>query len=185
MLQPIVRQTSEKMQEILDKFSQELRKIRTGRADTALVEGIRISYYGQSIPLGQLAQIGVEGPTTIRITPFDKNSSGDIELGIRNSDLGLSPVNDGQNIRLNLPPLTSERRQQQITAMGKIAEEARISLRNIREESWKKIQSLEREGKLTEDDRYSGEEELNKSIDNFNQKLKQETERKEKEIRTL
>lgn len=173
------------MQEVLDKFREELRKIRTGRADTALVESIKVNYWGQNLPLGQVAQIGIEGPTTIKITPFDKNSLGDIELSIRNSDLGFQPINDGQNIRLNLPPLTSESREQVVKTIAKIAEEARIAMRNLREESWKKIQGLEKESKLTQDDRYSGEEELNKQIANFNEKIKQEVERKEKEIRSF
>mgnify|MGYP001589678436 CR=1 FL=1 len=182
MFQSIINNTKPKMQQVVDKLVVEFKNLRVGMASSSLVEGIKVEYYGTPTPLNQMASVSVPDAKSIVIQPWDKNNLGDIELAVRNADLGLSPVNDGNNIRINLPPLTEERRQELVKHSKTISEEARVALRNIRQDVWNQIKSLEKDGKLTEDDRYRAESELNKTIDDFNRKMEQETDIKGKEI---
>lgn len=185
MYQSIINNTRSKMQEVIQKFQESLQALRLGRAQVGLVENIEVNYYGQEMPLKQLASISAPQSNLIVITPWDKNSLGDIELAIRNSDLGLSPVNEGNLIRLVLPPITEERREELIKIVRKNAEEAKVSLRQIRQQTWGETKSLEKEGKLTEDDRYRSEEELNTMIEEFNKKIEEVTEKREGELKRV
>ena len=133
----------------------------------------------------ELATLSTPEPSLIQIKPFDRNSIADIELAIRNSDLGLSPVNDGTFIRLNLPPLTEERRIEFVRQAKKIGESVKITLRTVRGESWDKIQKLVKDGNLTEDDKYTGEKKLNELIDKMNNEVDKIVAEKEKEIMSL
>ncbi len=185
MYQNIIRSLRTKMQEVIDKLSESFRQLRTGKVNAALVENIQVAYYGSKVPLKQMAQISVPDASSISIQPWDANSLGDIELAIRNSEIGLNPVNDGRVVRLSLPPMTSERREELVKMIHKTAEECRVVLRNLREEAWQKVKKLESSKQITEDDRYSGEKELNKIIEEFNTKINRIIEAKEKEIRTI
>lgn len=163
----------------------ELAKIQTGRASASLVEDLRVSYYGALTPLMQLATISVPEPQQILIEPFDKNALMDVEKAINESDLNLNGQNDGEKIRINIPPLTEERRKQLVSVVHQKIEEARIAIRNSREDAWKKIKSAQSEGVISEDDKYAAEEELNKVTSDFNTSVKEIGEHKEKEIMTV
>ncbi|PIR70756.1 MAG: ribosome recycling factor [Candidatus Nealsonbacteria bacterium CG07_land_8_20_14_0_80_40_10] len=182
MLEQILRELKSKMETVVSTFQEELKKIRTGRANTSLVENVKVQYFANLMPLRELATISAPNPATIIVSPWDKNALGDAELAIRNANLGLNPVNDGVKITLHLPAPTSEERQKLTKIVSAMAEEAKVEIRNLREESWKEIQNLQKQKKLTEDDRYSGEFRLNKIIEEFNLKIKTLTENKEKEI---
>ncbi|MEK7143033.1 MAG: ribosome recycling factor, partial [Patescibacteria group bacterium] len=161
------------------------RSLRTGKANTALVENIQISYYGSNLPLKQMANLSAPNPNTIVIQPWDANALGDIELAIRNSQIGLNPSNDGRIIRLTLPPMTAERREELVKMIHQMAEECRVVLRNLREDAWREIKKLESQKQITEDDRYRAEKELNQLIEKYNLKINQSIEDKEKDIRTV
>jgi ribosome recycling factor len=175
----------QEMEEVLEHVKQEVASIRTGRASASLVESIPVQYYGTTTPIKQMASISVPEPTVIVIMPWDKQSVGDIELAIRNSDLGLSPNNEGSQIRLVLPPLTEERRTQLIKLVHQKAEAGKVALRNVRKDIWEEVQKQVKSGDLTEDDRYRYEEDINKIIDTVNHQVEQMVEAKEKELKTI
>lgn len=185
MYQPIIRNLKDRMQQVADKLSLNLRGLRTGKANSALVENIMVEYYGSKVPLKQMANITIPDPNLIAIQPWDVNSLGDIELAIRNSEIGINPSSDGRSIRLSLPPMTAQRREELIRMVHKMAEEARVILRNLREEAWKEVKKLESQKQITKDDHYRAEKELNKLIDDYNLKINKLIEDKEKEIRTI
>ena len=173
------------MQETVDKLSENFRQLRTGKANSALVENILVSYYGTKVPLKQMANISIPDPSSISIQPWDANSLGDVEQAIRNSEIGLNPSSDGRIIRLSLPPMTAERREELIKMLHQMVEECRVALRNLREESWKEVKKLESQKQITEDDRYTAEKDLNKLIEDFNSKINELVNAKEKELRTV
>ena len=185
MYQTIIRNLNPKMKQVTDKLDENLRTLRTGKANSGLVENILVDYYGSKAPLKQMANITTPDPNLIVIQPWDQNSLGDIVLAIQNSEIGLNPTNDGRAIRLVLPPMTAERREELIRSVHKMAEEARVMLRNLREDAWKDVKKLEADKKITEDDRYRAEKELNKLIEDFNLNINKIIEAKEKEIRTI
>lgn len=185
MYQKIIKNLKIKMGEVIDKFAESLRALRTGKANAGLVENISISYYGSKVPLKQMANVSTPDANLIVIQPWDANSLGDIELAIRNSEVGLNPTSDGRVIRLSLPPMTAERREELIQMVHKMAEESRVVLRNLREDAWKEIKKLEGLKQITEDDRYRAEKELNNEISDFNLKINKLIDDKEKEIRTI
>lgn len=182
MLDKIVQETEKRMQQALVALEEDLRSIRTGRATSALVEGVTVSNYGSVMPLQQVASITTPDANMIVVQPWDKNLLGDIDLAIRNANLGINPVNDGQAIRLVLPPLTEERRHEFVKSLHQKAEAGRIALRNIRGEAWEKVQSAEKKGDLTEDDRDVGKEKLNKLVDEYNHKVQEVANQKETAI---
>jgi len=185
MYQTEMKILRQKFEQIIDKLKEDFKGIRTGRSSTGLVENIVVSYYGANTSLKQMANINTPDASQIVIQPWDKNALGDIELAIRNSDLNLSPSNDGNIIRIVLPPMTQERREELIRNISKKAEEARIALRNVRSETWESIQKMEKAGSLTEDDRYTAEEELNKTINDYNKKVEEVLNEKETEIKSI
>jgi len=180
-----IRDLKSKFEQIIDKLKEDFAGIRTGRASTGLVENIMVSYYGSTTPLKQMATLTVPDPAHIVIQPWDKNALGDIELAIANSETGLSPTNDGNVIRVNLPSMTEEHREELIRGISRKGEEARIALRSVRGEVWDRIKKMEKEGTVTEDDRYSAEKELNDVINDFNQKISQTVTEKEKDLRSI
>src|SRR6516225_7826111 len=156
----ILFDAEERMEKAVNVFRDELRGLRTGRATPALVDNIRVEYYGSPTPLKQLAQINTPDPQQIVIRPFDQNSLKDIEKAIRSSDLGLSPNNDGKLIRLTVPPMSGEQRQKMVTRIKKLAEEARVAIRNVRRDANKSFDQAEKAKEMTEDDRDKGKEEV-------------------------
>lgn len=185
MLQPILNKLRPKMDEVISLLQEDMRTIRTGKANSSLVDNIQVSYYGSQMPLKQMANISAPDATLIVVQPWDANALGDIEVAIRNASLGLGITNDGRVVRLVLPPLTEERRLEFVKIIHQKAESARIVLRNLRKEAWEEIQRLEKAGSLTEDDRYRGEEDLNKIIESFNKKIQEAVEAKEKELKNF
>lgn len=182
MIKDILKDAETKMSASIENFRNELKKIRTGRAQGSLVEDILVSYYGTNTPIKELASIAVPEVSLIQIKPFDRNSLGDIENAIRNAELGLTPVNDGTFIRLNLPPITEERRIELSKQVKKTGEEGKVSLRTIRGDAWSKVQTLIKNNEATEDDKYQAEKDLNELIEKKNREVDQVTAEKESEI---
>jgi ribosome recycling factor len=185
MYQSAINKLKPKMQEVVDRLSESLQGLRTGKANAALVENISVSYYGSKVPLKQTANISIPDAGSIVIQPWDVNALGDIQLAIQNSGIGLNPSSDGRSIRLSLPSMTAERREELVKMVHKMAEESRVVMRNLREESWREIKGLESQKQITEDDRYAAEKELNRLIEDYNKKVDGQVELKEKEIRTV
>jgi len=185
MYQKLLDELKKKFDHITSRLSEDIATVRTGRASSSLVDNIPVTYYGSTMPLKQMAQITIPDSSSIAIQPWDKGALSDIELAISNSDLGLSPTNDGSFIRISLPPLTEERRNELIRNVSKKGEEGRIALRNVRGEIWDQIKKMEKNSQITQDDRYKAEEEINKIIDDYNRKIEAMIESKEKELKTI
>lgn len=185
MVKELIEKKKQSFESALDHFSEEAAKIRTGRAHPGLVENLMVDYYGTRTPLRQIASINIPEARQILIQPWDKGSLVLIEAAIRESDLGLNPGNDGIALRITLPSLTEETRKDFVKALNQRAEEARIAVRNIREEIWKDIQDLEKSGDISEDDKFFGKEELQKVVDERNQSLEGVRKKKEEEIMTV
>jgi len=185
MYKSIIDNKKNELEAAMKHLSAELGKIRTGRANPALVENLMVDYYGSKTPLKQIASINIPEARLIVIQPWDKDSLVNIESALRESDLGFNPNNDGQVIRVNISQLTEERRKELVRVLNQKSEEAKISVRNIREESWKEIQEEEKAGKMSEDDKFSGKDYLQKIIDEYNKKIEEIRDKKEKEIMTI
>ncbi len=160
----------------------EITSLRTGRATPALVEDVMVEAYGTKQQLKAVASIIVEDAKTLAVEPWDKSIIQDIELGIRNSDVGINPVNDGQKIRLPLPELTQERRQDLIKVLHKKLEDSRIAIRKIREDIRGQIDKAEKAKEISEDEKYKKQDELEKIVKEYNEQVKTIGEEKEKEI---
>ena len=182
MIDQLIKKFKTKGEDAIRNFTDELRTVHTGRASSILVENISISYYGTNVPLKQVAQINIPQNNMIVIQPWDKSALVNIEAGVRESNLNLNPVNDGKVIRLTLPSLTEDRRKELNKIVQQAAENSRIVLRNERRKTWEEIQNLVKSGKATEDDKYQSEEDLNKAINEFNDKIEKILKDKEKEI---
>lgn len=185
MTKDIIESKKESFLKAVTHFTEEAGTLRTGRANPGIVEGLLVDYYNAKTPLIQMASISVPEPRQIVISPWDKGVLSQIEAAVRESDLGLNPVNDGSVIRITLPALTEERRRELVKTLNSRAEEARISIRTVREEAWKEIQEAEKEGLISEDDRFRGKDELQKVIDEYNGQLETIREKKEAEIMTV
>lgn len=169
-------------EKIINRLKEELVKIRSGQANLNLLEDIPVDYYGTKAPLKQTASVSLVGPRMIVISPWDKDSLIDIEKAINSANLGFSCHQDGEVVRITIPPLTEETRKDLIKIIHRKLEEARIAIRNLREEVREEIRKLEKEKKIAEDDKFRSQEELQKLVDEFNQKIKEIGESKEKEI---
>lgn len=182
MIADILKEARERMQGAVHSLKDDLAAIRTGRASPALVEKLSIEYYGQPTPLIQLASISVPEPRQLLIKPFDPGSLKDIERAIQTSDLGLTPGNDGKNIRLTLPQLTEERRRDIVKVVNARKEEAHVSIRNVRRDTNKDLRDYKDEKMISEDDLKRGEEEVQKLHDEFIKEIDQMGSAKEKEV---
>ncbi|MBP9697780.1 MAG: ribosome recycling factor [Candidatus Moranbacteria bacterium] len=185
MIKELIEEKKQSFENAVEHFASEAVKIRTGRAHPALVENLMVDYYGTRTPLRQIANINIPEARQILIQPWDKASLVLIEAALRESDLGLNPGNDGQALRITLPALTEETRKNLVKSLNQRAEEARIAVRNVREEIWKDIQDFEKSGEISEDDKFSGKDELQKVVDEYNQKLETARKKKEEEILTV
>ncbi len=181
-MQAVIKEAESRMQSGIEALTREFGGLRTGRASTGLLEGIRVDYHGTPSPINQVASVSVPDPRTLVIQPWEPGLLAIIEKAIMKSDLGLTPVNDGRVIRLVIPPLTEERRKQLARASGKLAEEARVAVRNIRQEANKRIKALEREKKISEDESRRGLEQVQKLTDRFIQQVDELLKKKEQEI---
>lgn len=163
-------------------LAKELRNFRTGRANPAILDSVMASAYGSMTPLKQLAQIGVEDARTIRVQPYDASTLKDVERAITAANLGVGTSSDGQVVRVTFPDLTGERRQELIKMAKAKLEEARATIRVARDEAWKEIQERERDSKITEDDKFSLKDELQKKVDTVNGEFENAFEAKEAEM---
>jgi ribosome recycling factor len=182
VLKDVHHEAEGRMKGAIQALEEDLGGIRTGRASPALVERISVEYYGSPTPMIQLASISVPEPRSLLIRPFDGSSLKAIERAILASDLGLNPNNDGKAIRLNLPPLTEERRRDLVKVVHHRVEEARVATRNVRRDSIKDLRDFEQEKMISEDDLKKGEEDLQKLTDRFIEEINAIGERKQKEI---
>ncbi len=185
MYKKIIEDKKSDLEKAIEHFNVEIGKIRTGRANPAVVENILVDYYGSKTPLKQIASINAPEARLLVIQPWDKGALVYIESALRESNLGFNPNNDGQLIRINIPPLTEERRKEFVKLLSQRTEEAKISVRSIREEAWREIQDLEKDGKISEDDKFAGKDQLQKVIDEYNKKIEEIREKKEREIMTI
>src|SRR5437588_6766347 len=172
----------ERMEKAVNVLKDELRGLRTGRATPALVDSIRVEYYGSPTPLKQLAQISTPDPQQIVIRPFDQNCLKDVEKAIRSSDVGMSPTNDGKMIRLQVPPMSGEQRQKMVARIKKSSEDAKVALRNIRRDANKHFDQAEKNKEMTEDERDRGKDEVQKLLKQYEDKVGEMADKKSKEI---
>ena len=173
---------AEKMEKAVAHLKEDLGSIRTGRAAPAVLHRVTVDYYGSPVPLNQLASVNVPEPRLLTIQPFDKGALAAIEKAIQSSDLGITPSNDGQVIRLAFPPLTEERRRDLVKQVHARAEDARVAVRNVRRHAKEEIEKLERDRAISEDDLVRGEKELQKLTDRFVAEIDEALVHKEKEL---
>jgi ribosome recycling factor len=178
----ILFDAEERMEKAVSVFRDELRGLRTGRATPALVDMIRVEYYGSPTPLRQLAQISTPDPQQILIKPYDQGSIKDVEKAIRSSDLGMSPNSDGKMIRLIVPPMSGEQRQKMVARIKKSAEDAKVACRNIRRDANKHFDQAEKAKELTEDDRDKGKEQVQTLLKTYEDKVTELADKKSKEV---
>jgi ribosome recycling factor len=162
MASMVIDDTKDRMARAVERARSEFSSIRTGRASPALVEKIPVEYYGSDVPLQQLAGFSVPEARMLVISPFDKGAMAAIEKAIRQSDLGLNPSNDGNNIRLSFPPLTAERRKEYVKVVKAMAEDGRIAVRNLRRSGRQELEAFEKDGELSEDELSRAEKALDK-----------------------
>jgi ribosome recycling factor len=163
----IQMEAEEKMEKSIQSIRNEFQSIRTGRANPALLNRIHVEYYGSPTPLQQLASVSVPEPRMLVIQPYDKNALQEIDRAIQKSDLGIAPSNDGKVIRLNIPPLTEERRRDFVKLAKKIAEDGKVAVRNVRREAIEQIKKLEKDKHLPQDQSKDAQEDAQKLTDRF------------------
>jgi ribosome recycling factor len=182
MTRDVITAMGAQMDKTVEALRKEYQKVRTGRASTGLLDEIRVDYYGTPTPLNQLATLAVPEPRTITLQPWEAKVIPLIEKAIMNANLGLTPSNDGRLIRLNLPPLTEERRKDIVKQLRKIAEDAKVAVRNIRRDSIDELKKLEKDKKITEDDLKRGEKEVQDVTNSHVAKIDEVLVHKEKEV---
>lgn len=182
MVRDLLKDLEKKMKASVDHFRKELGMLRTGRANIGIFEEIKVPYYGVSTPVNQVATIKVPEPTLIVIQPYDPGMLEVVDKAIRGSEFGFNPQNDGKVLRVPIPPLDEERRRELAKKIGRMLEEEKTALRNMRRETKEFIEELEKEKDITEDDKFSGIEQLQKLLDETIGKAEEVAAAKEKEI---
>ncbi len=178
----IIEDAIRRMDKSINAFKSEIVKIRTGKASTALLDGIKIDYYGTKTPLNQVANVSVLDSHTLSITPWDKSIVNDVDKAILTADLGLNPVSDGTNIKVPIPPLNEERRKELVKLVKKFGEDCKIAIRNIRRDANEHLKRAEKEKELSEDLRHDAENEVQKYTDEHIKKIDEIIKHKEAEI---
>lgn len=173
------------MQKSVERTQQDFNTIRTGRANSSLLDKVMVDYYGAETPLKSLANISTPDATTIMVQPFDKGSMNQLQKAISLSDLGLTPNNDGQIIRLNIPPLTTERRQEFVKLAGKYAEEGKVAIRNVRRDAIEKVRKQEKSSEISEDESRDLQDQIQKITDKYTAKVDEILAIKEKELTNI
>jgi ribosome recycling factor len=177
-----VSRAKEEMDKSIHHLKDDLRKVRTGRANPALLDGVRVDYYGTPTPLNQLANLNAPDPRLIVVSPYDKGALQAIEKAILASDLGLTPANDGKLIRIPVPPLTEQRRKELVKHVKKVAEHHKLGVREARREALAAIKQLEADGELPADDRHRAEKKIQDLTDEYVKQIEGQAEQKEQEI---
>ncbi|MDY7002221.1 MAG: ribosome recycling factor [Thermodesulfobacteriota bacterium] len=181
-METVLIESEEKMEKALLSLAGEFSRLRTGRASSALVEGVKVNYYGTLTPLKQIASISVPDSRSITIQPWDRSAFGDVEKAILKSDLGLNPINDGKIIRINIPALTEERRKELVKVAKKYSEDAKIAIRNIRRDANETLKKMQKGKEITEDDLRKGQNDVQKLTDEQVAKADEALKAKESEI---
>jgi ribosome recycling factor len=181
-MQALLKDVEARMNGAIETLTREFASVRTGRASTALLDSVRVDYYGTPTPVNQLATVSAPDARTLVIQPWEQSQLKAIEKAILASDLGLTPVNDGRVIRLTLPPLTEERRKQLARHVHRLAEEARVAIRNVRREANDKLRAMARDKKVSEDEERRGHDQIQKTTDRFIARVDELLKKKEQEI---
>lgn len=180
-----ISDTEQTMRKAIDATANNFSTIRTGRASTSLLDRLNVEYYGTPTPLKTLATVSTPDASTVMIQPYDRSSLKLIEKAIMESDIGLPPSNDGKSIRLNIPPLTAERRKDLTKVVARLAEEGRVAVRNIRRDAIDTVRKEEKNSQISEDESHDLQEEVQKLTDKSIQQIDKLLEAKEKEIMTI
>ncbi len=182
MFEQLMKDTENKMKKAIEALQNEYKAIRTGRASIGMLDHIRVEVYGQSMPLNQVATLGVPDAKTLTIEPWDKNNLKAIEKTLQTSDLGINPINDGKIIRLIIPALTKERKKEYVKLLKHKAEESRVSIRNTRREELDKLKKMEKASEISEDEQARGEKQVQEMHDKYIEEIQQLADNKETEI---
>ncbi|HEX8042749.1 MAG TPA: ribosome recycling factor [Candidatus Deferrimicrobium sp.] len=181
-MEALVKDTSARMERSIEAFRKELGKVRTGRASFSLLDGVKVDYYGTPTPLQQVGTLSVPESRLITVTPWDTKMIGPIEKAIQGSGLGLNPSSDGKTVRIPIPPLTEERRKELAKVVRKMAEDARVGVRNVRREAIEKLKEKEKKKEISEDVVKRGQERVQKETDAHVKKIDEILKSKEQEI---
>ncbi len=181
-MQTVIQDLEARMQAAVDLLSREFSGVRTGRANTALLDSVRVEAYGTVQPINQIASVSVPDPRTLVIQPWDTSQIAAIEKAILKSDLGLTPSNDGKLVRLVMPTLTEDRRKQLAKTVGKLAEDARVAVRNVRRDANDRLKVLAKDKKVSQDDERRAHDQIQKATDRFIAKVDELSKKKEQEI---
>lgn len=182
MVKDVLKDCEKRMAASLEHFRRELSKLRTGRANINIFEEIKVSAYGTPMPINQVAALKVPDPSLIVVQPYDPSLLEAVDKAVRGAEYGFNPINDGKTLKIPIPPLDEERRREMAKKIGKMLEEEKTALRNMRRESKEFIEELEKEKEITEDDKFGGLEQLQKLIDEFTKKIEDVAAAKEREI---
>jgi len=178
----VIKDARQRMDKTVEAFRHEISKIRTGKATTALLDGIKVDYYGTPSLLNQVGNVSILDAHTISITPWDKSMVQAIDKAILSSDLGLNPISDGTNLKIPIPPLTEERRREMVKHVKKIGEDAKVALRNVRRDANDHLKKMEKSKEITEDNLKEAEKETQKLTDEHSLRIDDIIKHKEKEI---
>jgi ribosome recycling factor len=184
-MQTVIKDLETRMQAAIDLLTREFAGVRTGRATTALLDNVRVEAYGAQSALNQVASLSVPDPKTLVIQPWDPSQIPAIEKAILKSDLGLTPSNDGKLVRLTMPTLTEERRKQLAKTIGKLAEDARVSVRNVRRDANDRLKGLAKDKHVSQDEERRGHDQIQKTTDKFIARVDELTKKKEQEILSI
>ena len=182
MMNEVLQETKDRMGKSQKAFENEMAKVRTGRASTALIDSVKVDYYGTLTPLSQMATISIPESRLITIKPWDVSVINQVEKAILKANLGLTPSNDGKLIRISIPPLTEDRRKEIAKSISKICEDFKVAIRNIRRDSNEMLKDLQKDGDISEDDSFKAQKLVQESTDSFIEKLDKIFVDKEKEI---
>jgi ribosome recycling factor len=182
MKNKIFKDSERKMKGVIDYFQKELHTLKAGRASVSMLEGINVEYYGSKMPINQLATVTTPQPQLIIIQPWDKTMTDKIKKAIQISNLGLNPVSDSNTLKVPIPPLSEERRQELVTILKRMNEEAKVEIREIRREAKEMLEKAEENKEISEDDKYKGIDQLQKLTDKNIEEIDEITSGKEKEI---
>ncbi len=185
MVKDILRELEKKMKVSTEHFRKDMSKLRTGRANLGLFEDIKVDYYGSLTPINQMATLGVPDPTLITVQPWDLSLLEALDKAIRSADMGLNPINDGKILKIPIPPLDEERRKEIATHIKEMLEDEKTAIRIMRRESKEKIEELEEKKEITEDDKYWGYDKLQEVTDEYNNKIEELAQAKEKDVLEL
>ncbi len=185
MVNQIKSAAETKMKKTIDSLKADLGKVRTGKAQTSMLDTVKVNYYGSMTPLNQVAAVSCPDPKSFLIAPWEVSTLKEIESAIVKSDLGMSPINDGKVIRLKVPELTEQRRKELVKHIGKLVEDARIAIRMIRRDANEDVKKVEKEKKIGEDDSKKGQTDIQKLTDAYVQSVDKIAQDKEKELMTI